>query len=78
MQAEVRRNQHLSSAMFRIRFRYTADLEWPVQICTSMRASTFLMLSKQDFSRGGGMSSVPWCFLVLCQASLTLRNVSEI
>jgi len=37
-----RQNQHLSSCLFPILFRYSADLQWPVRICAVIRASAFL------------------------------------
>jgi len=56
-----RQNRHLSSCRFRVLFRYSADLQWPVRICAAVRASALLALSMRDFLGGGrGISSVPW------------------
>jgi hypothetical protein len=53
MRAEDWQNQHLSSAILRIRLRYTADLQWPVRIWATVRARAFRILSRHDFFGGG-------------------------
>jgi hypothetical protein len=41
-------NQQLSSLLFLILLKYTADRQWPVLICAAVRAMEFLARSMQD------------------------------
>jgi hypothetical protein len=72
-------NQQLSSLLFLILLRYTADRQWPVLICAAVRAMEFLARSMQDFfAGGGGISSLPWWRGSSSHLFLLFRNFSDI
>jgi hypothetical protein len=78
MVAHLSQNQHLSSALFLISFRYTADRQCPVPIWAAALAMELGALSMQDFFAGRGeVSSFPWCVGSLCQSALASLNLSD-
>ena len=64
-------NQHSSTVRTRIRFRITAECQYPFRNCAAIGATAFLALSCIDFSGGDGEISIaPCCAGPACHSSL--------